>query len=212
MTPSAVKQYCNISTSQVSRGEESTFISGQRSFDPFILELYRSLKIDYPKFHKMDRLSKLGFLAAEVLLGDRSVLTGIDPGRTGVILGNQSSSLDTDLRYASQLDGGIPSPAVFVYTLPNIVIGEICIRHGLKGENTFFVSREYDIAAQVSYISQLFEKNKLDACIGGWVELLGEKYEAFLYLITRDGRQDRIDTKAIEELYHKKAATHAGVN
>ncbi len=99
---------------------------------------------------------------------------------------------------------GVASPAVFVYSLPNIVIGEICIRNGFKGENSFFISDRYDIPVQVNYINQLFKENIIDACICGWLELLGENYEAFLYLAVKNGTDElqphQVDT--INALYH----------
>jgi hypothetical protein len=39
-----------------------------------------------------------------------------------------TGSLDTDIRFAQT-----PRPSIFAYTLPSTVIGEICIRHRLKG-------------------------------------------------------------------------------
>ena len=38
------------------------------NFPTFIKNAYKFLKTDYPKFFKMDNLSKLAFLAADVLL------------------------------------------------------------------------------------------------------------------------------------------------
>ena len=94
---------------------------------------YRHFAFDYPKFYRMDNLSKLGWLAAEVLFQDVSIKP-YQPEDVGIVLANRSSSLDTDIKYFESVKT-IPSPALFVYTLPNIVMGEICIRHVLKGEN-----------------------------------------------------------------------------
>jgi hypothetical protein len=131
----------------------------------------------------MDNLSKLGFLGADILLIDSDLKYILSPFDTGIVLSNRNSSLDTDVKHHRQSMTGPASPAVFVYSLPNIVIGEICIRHNIKGENTFFVSKEFDISGQVNYIRQLFVSGNLTACIGGWVELLGEEYDCFLYLV-----------------------------
>ena len=103
----------------------------------FLEKAYSALKIDYPKFYKMDNLSKLGFLGAEVLL-DGNMLTSYKPEEVAVVLSNAHASLDTDIRYAESAKK-MGSPGLFVYTLANIVAGEICIRHKLKGENAFFV-------------------------------------------------------------------------
>ena len=61
-------------------------------------ELYRSLKIDYPKFFKMDGLSKLGFLASELIFKDDE--NRFTPNENiAVICFNRSSSLDIDTQY-----------------------------------------------------------------------------------------------------------------
>jgi len=153
----------------------------------------------------MDNLSKLGLLASDILLKNNKLSDEFAPEKTGVILSNKSSSMDTDLKYYSMVQSGVASPAVFVYSLPNIVIGEICIRNGIKGENTFFITDSYDIPSQVNYINQLFEKGILDACICGWMELIGEDYEAFLYLITKNKSKQSTPPHTVEsinKIYH----------
>lgn len=172
-------------------------------FEQFAEEAYRYFGINYPKFHKMDRLSRLGFLAAELLLHDSDWKSHCASDRMGVVLSNKNSSLDTDLKYAEMLKNGVASPAVFVYSLPNIVIGEICIRNGIKGENTFFISDRYEIPAQVSYVNSLLEAGTIDACICGWVELVGETYEAFLYLVSKTGADADPHTTANIEQHYK---------
>ncbi len=151
-------------------------------FAEFSESAYRHFQLNYPKFHKMDNLSKLGLLGSDILLNDSKLIQYAVAEKTGVILSNKSSSLDTDLKHHRLVKSGVASPAVFVYSLPNIVIGEICIRNGIKGENTFFISDKYEIRSQVNYINQLFDNNILDACICGWLELLENSYHAFLYL------------------------------
>ena len=98
-----------------------------------LVELYRRYAGDYPKFFKMDTLSRLGFIAAELLLKDEQV--------EAVILANRSASIKNDTDYLSTIrdDNYYPSPALFVYTLPNIVTGEIAIRHHIQGETSFYI-------------------------------------------------------------------------
>ena len=84
------------------------------------------------KFYKMDNLCKLGYVAAGYLLKD----TNYRPEEIGIILANASASLDTDCRHQAIINkegDKAASPAVFVYTLPNVVLGEICIRHKNSG-------------------------------------------------------------------------------
>ena len=77
------------------------------------------------------------------------------------------------------------SPALFVYTLPNIVIGEICIRHHFKGENAFFVFKQFDGTFMAGICQQLFEnqyRQKLYLRMGG---ILKENYRALLFLVEK---------------------------
>jgi hypothetical protein len=146
----------------------------------FLRAGYDQFSGQYPKFHKMDPLSKLGWLAAEVLLKEQPLQYPAD--RIGLVLANKSASLDTDLRYFDTVKD-IASPALFVYTLPNIVMGEISIRHGFKGENAFFTADTFDRSLMAGYISQLFAENAVSACLCGWVEVMAQAYEVILYRI-----------------------------
>ena len=100
-------------------------------------DMYRDKMPDYPKFFKMDMLSRLGFMAAEQLL------EGLDGGLddAAIILAGRHASLDDDVKYMATITPGdyYPSPALFVYTLANIVAGEIAIRHGNHGETTLYI-------------------------------------------------------------------------
>lgn len=151
----------------------------------FLRAGYDQFSGQYPKFHKMDPLSKLGWLAAEVLLKD-APLSSYPPESVGLILANKSASLDTDLRYFDTVKD-IASPALFVYTLANIVMGEISIRHGFRGENAFFTTDAFDPAFMARYISQLFLENAVSACLCGWVEVMGPVYEVMLYKVEATG-------------------------
>ncbi|MDQ3049403.1 MAG: 3-oxoacyl-ACP synthase [Bacteroidota bacterium] len=199
-----VAHHCRILDNCIYKDGRLILESPGTAFAEFSETAYRHFQLNYPKFHKMDHLSKLGLLASDILLSNNEISYNLNPETTGVIFSNRNSSLDTDLKYHSMLRSGVASPAVFVYSLPNIVIGEICIRNGFKGENTFFISDRYDIPVQVNYINQLFKENIIDACICGWLELLGENYEAFLYLAVKNGTDElqphQVDT--INALYH----------
>ena len=138
-------------------------------------EIYRYLKIDYPKFFKMDSLSKLGFLAAEILLEE------IDNKENfGIILSTSSSSLETDTAFQETIrdvDNFFPSPAVFVYTLPNIVIGEICIRHKIYGENMMFIINENDMTYFHHHTQNLIYETGIKQGITGYLECFENHYK-----------------------------------
>ena len=110
----------------------------------FLKQAYQYLDLKYPKFHKMDLLSKLGIVAGELLVGNEEESALAD---LGIVMANRSSSLQIDEDFAKTIrneENFFPSPSLFVYTLPNIVIGEICIRHKIKGENAFFILNKFD--------------------------------------------------------------------
>lgn len=153
------------------------FSSSETDFAPFIREAYKNLGENNMKFYKMDNLCKLGYIAAGYLLKD----VNYQPEEIGIILANASSSLDTDCKHQaiiSKEGDKDASPAVFAYTLPNVVLGEICIRHKIKGENTFFVCPHYDSGLLEDYARIVMSKGKLRTCVIGWCELMDGQYQA----------------------------------
>lgn len=176
---------CIISNHVVYKNEQVVFENKNIELSDFLLSLYRHLDIQYPKFHKMDNLSKLGWLANEVLLKDSFDAGKYQPEDIGIVLSNANSSLDTDIKYL-ETTREMASPALFVYTLPNIVIGEISIRYKFKGENAFFITESFDAEFIQQYVSNLLDGEIVQSCICGWVELLGNEYKAALFLIEKD--------------------------
>lgn len=156
------------------------------SFHDRIRALYRELGPADIKFSKMDDLSKLGCVAAGHLLREAGVAGKYAPERIGLVLANRSASLDTDVRHQRIVEQDLPegaSPAVFVYTLPNVAAGEICIRHKIQGESTFFIQDAPDMRFVGDYARMLLKNGYLYAVVFGWCELFGEDYNADFTLI-----------------------------
>ena len=171
---------CIITDNSVFKNNQQVFENREPNLTDFLISIYRHLNIQYPKFHKMDNLSKLGWLANEILLQGSFDLGQYRSEDIGIVLSNANSSLDTDIKYQESTKE-MASPALFVYTLPNIVIGEI-----FKGENAFFISENFDAPYIQQYISGLLQNNILQCCICGWVEVLKNNYKACLFLIEKD--------------------------
>lgn len=180
---------CVISNHTVYKNGQPVFMNRNTDLADFLLSVYQHLDLKYPRFYKMDNLSKLGWLASEVLLKDDFRADTYRPEETGLLLANASSSLDTDLKYIETLKD-IPSPSVFVYTLPNIMIGEICIRNNFKGETAFFVFERFDAGFMEQYVNTLMNNGILRSCICGWVELLDNEYKAVLFLVEKEKDED----------------------
>jgi hypothetical protein len=179
-----INSYCAINGNAVWKNGKKVHENKNTDLPGFLASIYHQFNINYPKFYKMDNLSKLGWLASEVLLQDQLKPATYLPQDTGVVLSNANSSLDTDLKYIASVKG-TPSPALFIYTLPNIVVGEICIRNNFKGENAFFISEQFDAGFVAQYVSNLLD-NGLKVCICGWVDLLRDEYNAVLFLVTKN--------------------------
>jgi len=156
-----------------------------------ISEFYRSLQIDYPKFFKMDSLSKLGFLASEMLFKDEE--NRFSPNENiAVICFNRSSSLYTDTQYQKTIQDNnnyFPSPSLFVYTLPNIVTGEIAIRNNLLGETACYICKEFDAKQMVETVKNTFYDLTTTAVLAAWIECFEDKCEVFMFLVDKNAKK-----------------------
>lgn len=182
------------------------------TFGKVFKAIYKDLQVAYPKYFKMDYLSKLGFLATEVLLQNKVLTEQYSSDKIGIILGNSASTYLMDEKHQLSLEDKnayYPSPANFVYTLPNIMTGEICIKHKFKGENAVFIMEYFDADFIAAYCYKLFIDNKIDACVIGYVNIDKENYEAFLILVEKKDSKQIFNAKTLEEIYKKyKIETH----
>lgn len=198
-----IKSFCTIQKNEVSLNGDVIFSTEPTVFSDFSKKTYQHLEMNYPKFFKMDNLSKLAFLGAELLLKSENDTS--KENNTALVFANKSSSLDTDVKYQNSISDSenyYPSPAVFVYTLPNICLGEISIKHQLKSENSFFIFADYDPAFMEKYSSILLQTQKAEKVLCGWVEYYNEEYKAFLYLVDKQGELEQ-NQELLKKLYNK---------
>ncbi len=140
--------------------------------------LYKTQVGDYPKFYKMDILSRLGFIATELLLKKESAREALDESRA-VLLFGQTASRVADRSFEETIQPGenyFPSPADFVYTLPNIVIGEIAIRNGYHGETCYFALSDRDEQLMQQLVEQAFMDTTTTSAICGWLDAESEDH------------------------------------
>lgn len=190
-TEKHITSSCIISNNAVVKNGLKLFENPGTDVAGFLLSFYQHFQFNYPKFYKMDNLSKLGWLAAELLLKDSFDRAAYQPEDAGVILANANSSLDNDIKYTSTIKE-VPSPSVFVYTLPNIVIGEISIRNGFKGEHAFFIQEQFDTAFIAQQVDYLLDNDILQVCICGWVDVLEQGYKAGLFLVEKKKSEESV--------------------
>ncbi len=151
--------------------------------------LYKQIIGNYPKYYKMDGLCRLGFIASELLLkaerDEGSFTEDINKTRA-IVFFNRSSSIASDKKYLASIvekDNYFPSPSVFVYTLPNIVTGEIAIRNGYHGETSFYILPHKNELLMQDIIETTFMDEQTTSVLTGWLDYEdSEHFEADLYI------------------------------
>ena len=166
-----------INAGEVIVNDSVVFSDKSADFGTFIREAFKSRGENNMKFYKMDDLCKLGYVAVAWLLD------GIEFGEEecGMVLSGKYGCLDTDMKHQQIIDkegDAASSPAVFVYTLPNVVAGEISIRHHIKGENAWFWSDDRTMSDLKHYASLMAGASDLRYCIIGHLDFLNGEYFA----------------------------------
>lgn len=155
--------------------------------------LYRSLAGDYPKFFKMDTACRLGFLLAEMLAKEDTDRFTPRTDRAILFFSHEGSQL-TDRNYAETIKD-FPSPAIFVYTIPNTVTGEIAIRNKWAGETGAYVLPEFDGVRILELIREAFQDGETSSVMAAWADCRSdEDWTAKAWLI------DRNEIEQIKEL------------
>lgn len=150
-------------------------------------EIYRKYVGDYPKYHKMDALSRLAFLATELLLSRGDVPQ--DSGRATILFNRTSSVVADRCHLGSIAKPGefYPGPSVFLGTLPNIATGEIAIRHGYTGETSLYITDFRDEALMKKVVSSSFSPGGFRSLICGFVDCdRGDSFEADLKILVKN--------------------------
>lgn len=151
--------------------------------------LYKQIIGNYPKYYKMDGLCRLGFVASELLLKaerDEGSFTEDTNKTRAIVFFNRSSSIASDKKYLASIvekDNYFPSPSGFVYTLPNIVTGEIAIRNGYHGETSFYILPHKNELLMQDIIETTFMDEQTTSVLTGWLDYEdSEHFEADLYI------------------------------
>jgi 3-oxoacyl-[acyl-carrier-protein] synthase-1 len=151
-----------------------------------LTDIYKQEIGNYPKFYKMDILSRLAFVASELLFKAMEETQEVP----AIIFFNHSSSIVADrqfLKTINNAEGFFPSPSVFTYTLPNITTGEIAIRNHFQGETSFYILPEKDEALMRQILEATLLGTGAKSAISGWIDAESEtNYECELSMyITR---------------------------
>jgi hypothetical protein len=179
---------CRIQPGTVFLNDKPWYEAGEKASGDrlgFFSAVYERLGIDYRKFFKMDALSKLGFLASELVLAGMDRETPKED--LGIAMINRSASLEADRKYQQTIrhpDNFFPSPSDFVYTLPNIVLGEIAIRHKIYGETAFYLMPALRWERLAEIVDAMIHQAGMKQVLAGWVEVdaFSEAFECRMML------------------------------
>lgn len=189
----------------------------EKGEEELLTDTYHRLAFSYPKFFKMDRLCRLGFLASEILMRNLPLPEeGMRP-EWAVLLLNRSASLDDDIAYQATIqspENYYPSPSVFVYTLANIVTGEISIRHRIQGETACLVQKSWDADSLDEMIRTLFATDdSLQYVLAGWADYLAGVPDACLFVLSRQDSvcgstkgllREKLSSERMQQYYGEK--------
>lgn len=177
-----ITQYCIIKNHQVNLNGNHIFkADATLSASLFLKEIYKKFDFNYPKFYKMDSLCKLALISGSLVLDAANKIES----DTAIILSNRSSCIDIDKKHQTTINEDVNGarPANFVYTLPNIALGEISIKYGLRSENSFFIFDDFNPQFLIAYSKSLIGLGKCKSILCGWVEINNDNYSCFVFLI-----------------------------
>lgn len=179
-----ITAYCNLRADECLVNGEVVARRDAASEDSWFKQIYRQQGLGYPKFYKMDVLSQAGYLASELIKkANPGISAPYADDEIALVFANASSSAETDRRFMQTYKaGGSPSPALFVYTLPNIVLGEIAIVNKWYGENMFAVLPKFAPGFYLDY-GQILLASGSRALLCGWLEVTANTTDVFLFLV-----------------------------
>lgn len=136
--------------------------------------IYKALGMKYPKFHKMDFQSKVVILATELM---NIPFENWDPFKIAMLFDTQSGSISADKAFEDSR-ATIPSPALFVYTLPNIFMGEIAIKHGIKGPHICLqLDPESTASILTKRVNQILQNKQAETVLWGNINATTEEID-----------------------------------
>ncbi|HQV52129.1 MAG: hypothetical protein IPH21_02100 [Flavobacteriales bacterium] len=146
---------------------------------------WSALGIELPRFPRMDRSSKLVAICGSSFFIEGGALAGHSKETIGMVIMGKHGSMDTDSKYQAQLDAdNHASPGQFVYTLPNIAMGEFSIQHGLYGSGLCLLNNAPDLSQMREACVILLHDHGMDAIVCGWSDIFADQATATFMVVT----------------------------
>ena len=136
-----------------------------------VTEIFKKYLADGSRFFKMDLYSRLAYVGTGLLA--KEALDAYDPEDRALFIFTQNGSLLADRKHLSTFsdpESFFPSPAVFINTLPNVVLGEIAVKNAIKGETTLVMLPCRDEAAMQRILEATTAATRPSVLLCGWVD------------------------------------------
>lgn len=161
---------------------------------------YKKAGFKYPKFFKMDPLCKAGMLC---LMPFADYLHAHPKGSEGgLLVFTDSGCRMADEEHLRLMRESATSPAVFVYTLPNIVLGEWSIFSRWVGYGQCFLINAF----KTSYLAERISAFKADfpgaPVLAGWLSVSEDSLEGMLFICSEGMQTEQEIAKQISDIYH----------
>ena len=140
-----------------------------------ISDLFKKHLADGSRFYKMDLFSRLAYVGTGLLAKDS--LKDCQPEDVALFIFTENGSVLADRKHLSTFSNPeefYPSPAIFINTLPNVVLGEIAVKNQIKGETTLVMLPARDDETIERIIQVSLSSTHPSVMIYGWVDCASE--------------------------------------
>ena len=127
-------------------------------------------------FRRLDPASRMLVLAGAAA-GLPAVLPAGAAANTGIVVETTLGCLDADLRFARSMTAGMCDGPVFAYTLPSTGLGELALRHGLRGPTVCLSTVLEQRGVALREAALLLATGECDFVVAGLVDVLATPCE-----------------------------------
>jgi len=126
-------------------------------------------------FRRLDRLSRAVVLAGEAA-GIGTVVPAAWRDDTALVFETTVGCLDSDLRFARSLRAEMCDAPIFPYTLPSTCLGELALRHGLRGPSICLSTTPSACGAALREAAHLLASGAAKCVVAGLVDVLLDEH------------------------------------
>jgi 3-oxoacyl-[acyl-carrier-protein] synthase II len=128
---------------------------------------------DDENFRRLDRAAKTLVLAAAAA-GLERTLPRAARDDTALVIETTLGSTDSDLRFSRSMRDGMCDSPLFPYTLPSACVGDVALRHGVRGPTLLLSVGAADAGAALRQARWLLATGEASYALAGCVDALAE--------------------------------------